>query len=84
MTTTVQSSDDPCDKLQAALNHDRPDANDDLGTDYRQAVAAWFAALSPLERVSANAALAAFARGDKPGAEEFARVLPRAPVSPLT
>lgn len=34
-------------------------------------------------RVAANAALAAFARRDEPGAEEFARVLPPAPVFPL-
>lgn len=79
----TELSDDRRDKLRAVLNHGAPDADDDLDTDYRRAVAAWFVALSPLERVAANAALAAFARGDEPGAEEFARVLPPAPVFPL-
>ena len=78
----AQASDIPRDKLRAVLNHGAPDADDDLGADYRRAVAAWFAALSPLERVSANAALAAFARGDESGAEEFARTLPPAPKHP--
>ena len=73
----------PSDKLQAVLSHYRRDLDDDLGADYRQAVVAGFVALSPLERVSANAALAAIARGDEPGAEEFARVLPPAPKCPF-
>jgi hypothetical protein len=44
MNNSPQLSDNPRDKLQAALNHDRPD--NDLGADYREACAAWFAGLS--------------------------------------
>ncbi len=48
MTTNL--SDNPRDKLKAALNHDRPD--NDLGADYREACAAWFAGLSERERAA--------------------------------
>ena len=83
MGNIPQPSNEPRDKLHAVLGHGAPDADEDLGADYRRAVAGWFVALSPLERVSANAALAAFARGDELAAEEFARVLPPAPRFPL-
>jgi hypothetical protein len=34
-------SDAASDKLHAVLNHEARDLDDDLGADYRQAVAAW-------------------------------------------
>jgi hypothetical protein len=39
-------SDNPRDKLQAALNHGRPDLDDDPSADYREACGEWFAGLS--------------------------------------
>jgi hypothetical protein len=78
---TANLSDNPRDKLQAALNHDRPD--NDLGADYREACAAWFAGLSERERGSVARAEEAFDLGNKSTAEEIASGLPPAPVFPL-
>jgi len=79
MTTNL--SDNPRDKLQAALNHDRPD--NDLGADYREACAAWFAGLSERERGSVARAEVAFDAGNESAAQEIASGLPPAPKFPL-
>jgi hypothetical protein len=76
-------SNDPAEKLKAVLNHAFAAPDNDPGASYRAACAAWFAALTPRERTAATAAKAAFARGDGPAAEEFARELPPAPKCPL-
>jgi hypothetical protein len=80
---TVDLSDDPRDKLQAAVNHDRPDSDDVLGADYRQAVATWFAGLSEQERGCVGRAEVAFDAGNESAAEKIASGLPPAPKFPL-
>jgi hypothetical protein len=77
----IQLSDAPRDKLYAAACHDLGNT-DDLGADYLQACARWYAALTPQERTIAMAAVAAFDLGREPHAAEIARVLPPAPVFP--
>ena len=76
-------SDDPRDKLQAVLNHDRPDPDDDLGAVYRETCAAWFARLSEGERWRLATVLAAYERGAEADAEQLAAALPPAPKFPL-
>jgi len=72
-------SDDPRDKLQAAIDHGRSD----FDPNYVAACARWFASLTPPERAAVSAARAALDRRDAPLAEEFARTLPPAPRCPL-
>jgi hypothetical protein len=74
-------SDAPCDKLYAAACHDLGET-DDLGADYLEACARWYADLTPQERTLAMAAVAALDLGREPDAAEIARVLPPAPVFP--
>lgn len=75
-------SDDRRDKLQAAVNHDRPDPDDRLGADYRQAVAVWFAGLTERERGCVGRVEVAFDEGNESAAEEIASGLPPAPKFP--
>ncbi len=79
----TELSDDPRDKLQAALNHDRPDPDNRLGAHYRQAVAVWFAGLSDRELGCVGRAEVAFDAGNESAAEEIASGLPPAPRYPL-
>jgi hypothetical protein len=83
MTDTARLSDEPRDKLQAALKHAAPDSDDDLGENYRIACAAWFAALSDDDKTIAELAVQAFADGFQTRAEETAALLGRAPAFPL-
>jgi len=72
-------SDDPTGKLQAAINHDWPDHDDDPGEPY----CAWFARLSEGERWRLARARAAFERCAEAKAEQLAAALPPAPVFPV-
>ena len=84
MTVTPQLSDDPRDKLQALLNHDWPDPDDDLEAAYRQAIAGWFAGLSGHDRMMAAWVVEVYDDGRKEAqAERVAAQLPPAPVFPL-
>ena len=76
-------SDDPRDKLQAALNHAAPDPDDELGAEYRDACAQWFAGLTQGERWRLAMVVAAYERGSEADAEQLAVALPPAPVCPL-
>jgi len=76
-------SDEPRDKLQAVLNHDWPDPDDDLGADCRQAVAAWFAGLSECDQSIAARVTEVYADGNEERAERGASQLPPAPAFPL-
>jgi hypothetical protein len=76
-------SDNPRDKLQAALNHSAPDPDDDLGVEYRDACAVWFSRLTQGERWRLAMVLAAYERGSEADAEQLAAVLPPAPRFPL-
>ena len=75
-------SDAASDKLQAVLNHEGRDPDDDLGADYRQAVAAWFASLSGYNKLIAAWVVEAYTDGSE-AAERVAANLPRAPKCPL-
>jgi hypothetical protein len=79
----IKLSDDPRDKLQAAVNHDRPDSDDVLGADYRQAVATWFTGLSERERGCVGRAEEAFDARNESAAQDIASGLPPAPKYPL-
>jgi hypothetical protein len=76
-------SDDPRDKLRAALNRAYPDADDDLGRAYRIACEQWFAQLSEDERWATVSATVAYEKGHKDKAVEIASQLPPAPRFPL-
>ena len=73
-------SEIPADKLQALVSSEMANAVGDLG--YVESCRAWLATLSPRERTTANAVLAALRRGDERGAMAFARTLPPAPRAP--
>ena len=73
-------SEIPADKLQALVSSEIATAAGDL--DYAESCRAWLATLSPRERTTANAALAALRRGDERSAMAFARALPPAPSTP--
>jgi len=77
-------SDDPRDKLRAALNHDHPDADQDLGAEYLAACREWYDAMALSDKAMADAARDAFDKGDEKSAELIAVVLPAAPRFPLS
>ena len=79
----IDLSDAAADKLQAALNHAAANPADDLGAEYRDACAAWFARLSEGERWRLATVLAAHERGAEADAEQLASQLPPAPRFPL-
>ena len=79
----VELSDDPRDKLHAALNHAYPDANNDLGKAYRAACRHWFAQLTEGERWIMVTATVAFEKSEDGKAAEIASQLPPAPRFPL-
>jgi hypothetical protein len=54
-----------------------------LGADYQEACARWYADLTPQERTTAMAAVAALDLGHEPDAAEIVSVLPPAPAFPL-
>ena len=81
MTTNL--SDNPRDKLQAVLNHDRPDPDDDRGAEYRDSCAAWFATLSGADRSVAERIMEVYSDGNDAKAEWLASALPPAPPFPL-
>ena len=75
-------SDAASDKLQAVLNHEAREPDDDLGADYRQAVAAWFGSLSGYNKLITTWVVEAYTDGSE-AAERVAAYLPRAPECPL-
>jgi hypothetical protein len=75
-------SDAASDKLQAVLNHEAREPDDDLGADYRQAVAAWFGSLSGYNKLITTWVVEAYTDGSE-AAERVAAYLPRAPKCPL-
>jgi hypothetical protein len=79
LSMSLQLSDDPRDKLRAVLHHDlpAPDAN------YRQAVTAWYVALSDHDVLVVARAAHAHGKGDEAAAERYAAALPPAPKRPL-
>ena len=79
----IDLSDVAADKLQAVLNHDTADPDDDLGAEYRQACATWFAALKGADRSIAERIREVLADGNVTKAEWLASALPPAPVFPL-
>jgi hypothetical protein len=79
----IDLSDDPRDKLQAALNHAYPDIGNDLGQPYRTACQHWFDRLTEGERWRLAMVLAAYERGAEADAEQLASALPPAPKFPL-
>jgi hypothetical protein len=79
---TVFLSNGASDKLQAVLNHEAIGRDDDLGADYRQAVATWFASLSGYNKLITTWVVEAYAEGSE-AAERVAAYLPRAPIFPL-
>jgi len=76
-------SDDPRDKLAAAVNHAYDDADDDLGPTYRAACRQWFLRLTEGERWIAVRVAAAFEKGDEDKAAEIASQVPPAPRLPF-
>jgi hypothetical protein len=80
---TAEMSDDPRDKLRAALNHAYPGTDDDLGRPYRAACQHWFDQLTEDERWATVSATVAYEKGQKDQAVEIASQLPRAPKCPL-
>jgi len=79
---TSKLSDDPRYKLQAVLNHDQPDPDDDLARAYRAECRAWFERLTEDEAwIAVMTALAYETDEDK--AAELASALPPAPRRPL-
>ena len=83
MTDTLQWSDRSDNKLQAVLNRDWPDPDDDLGADYHQTIAAWFASLSEHDKAIAERVIEVYSDGNEERAERIASQLPPAPVFPL-
>jgi hypothetical protein len=80
---TAEMSDDPRDKLRAALNHAYPGTDDDLGRPYRAACQHWFDQLTEDERWATVSATVAYEKGRKDKAVEIASQLPPAPKCPL-
>ena len=68
-------SDDPRDKLQAALNHDNPDK--DMPVEYLAACREWYAAMASRDKAMADAARDAFDKGEI----DIKLILPRSIVS---
>ena len=77
---TAKLSDDPRDKLQAALHHAAPDPDDDLDIEYRDACAGWFAQLTETERWVVLTVTVIYEQGDEDKAEGLASQLPPAPI----
>jgi len=71
------------DKLQAALHSDRRLPDSDLGQDYWDACAAWFAGLSEQDKSVAKAAADVYRNGYQMRAKQIAAALPAAPRYPL-
>ena len=76
-------SDAATDKLQALLQVDFDDPDNDLGADYGAACQAWFAALSAESRPLAERIREVLADGNQEKAEWLASALPPAPRFPL-
>jgi hypothetical protein len=79
----VELSDDPLDKLRAAINRAYPQVDDDLGRDYGTACDRWFAGLSEDERWATVSATVAYEKGEKDRAEQIASQQPPAPKFPI-
>ena len=71
------------DKLQAALHCDLRRPNSDLGREYLDACAAWFAGLSDRDKSIAKTAADTYRNGYQLRAKQIAAALPAAPRYPL-
>jgi hypothetical protein len=80
---TAQLSNDPRDKLRAAIHRAYPQVDDDLARAYGTACEQWFAQLSEDERWATVSATVAYEKGQKDKAAEIASQLPPAPRFPL-
>jgi len=79
---TPKLSDDPRDKLRAALNRAYPGTDDDRGRAYRTACRQWFEQLSEDERWATVTTTVAYEKGQHDKAAEIASQLPPAPRFP--
>jgi hypothetical protein len=66
-------SDNPRDKLRAAVSHDWPDADQDFPASYIVACREWYAAMAASDKALAEVARATFEKGDEAGAEKSPR-----------
>jgi hypothetical protein len=80
---TANLSDNPRDKLRAAINRAYPQVDDDLGRADGTACERWFAQLSEDERWATVSATVAYEKGEKDKAAQIASQLPPAPRFPL-
>ena len=76
-------SDNPRDKLLAALSHGEPDPDDDVSAEYREACGKWFAGLSELDKSIVARISEVYGDGNEAKAEWLALQLPPAPAFPL-
>ena len=77
----IELSNAADDKLYAAACQGLGNTAD-LGADYLEACARWYADLTPLARTMATAAVAVFDLGLEPNAKEIAELLPPEPAFP--
>jgi hypothetical protein len=76
-------SDQPADKLQAAINHNWDDPDRVFAASYIEACARWFDRLSRRQRNIAALAVSVFDDGSTTAAEKIAAALPPPPMFPL-
>jgi hypothetical protein len=77
-------SDNPRDKLLAALNHGGPDPDDDVSAEYREACGKWFAGLSEPDKSIVARISEVYGDGNEAKAEWLALQVPPAPVFPVS
>ena len=77
----TELSNDPRDKLQAAIHHIYPDPDDDLGEAYHEACRQWIAQMTEGERDIVATALLAY--GGKEDMRKMLSQLPPAPRFPV-
>jgi len=70
------------EKLQAALNHDWLEPDEDFPASYIAACREWFAALSASDKAVVAVARATFDKDDEPVVLKIAAALPAAPKFP--
>jgi hypothetical protein len=79
----MPQSDDPRDKLLAAVNYGRPNPGNTYPKSYLRACSEWFSELRPRDREIAHSAAMAYGLGDDDEAERIATRLPAAPKCPV-
>jgi hypothetical protein len=78
----MPQSDDPKDKLLAAVNYGRPSPGNEHKRSYLRACSNWFKELTPRDREIAHSAAMAYGLGDDDEAMKIAAGLPPAPKCP--